>query len=260
VIPFFSSDPEQFAFLSVGAHARGVVAIGQHALGVVALGQTARGLIAVGQLACGFIAVGQVSVCFFGGGQLAFCAGKGGAMLGLVGRSAFGLAMLQVFPKYAPSVPKDLLPPVKPAGLVAGECDAGHVRVQITSAGTLELPPELVNMDISLVAAELAKAQAAGHEHGQLGVTFDHHAKQAGYREGGIQRTLHAATLTTWSSKRVFQTENGKRLAPRAVAIRLLLWSAYAALILGVIAVALSLPMPLPGNDSNDNESGDGAE
>jgi hypothetical protein len=103
-----------------------------------------------------------------------------------------------------------------------------------------------------LVAAEVAQGHALGHEHGQLGITFDHHAKPSGYREGGMQRTLHAATLTTWSTKRMFQTDKGKRMMPNDARVRVVLWGLYVALVLAALMWAIYMPMPAISTDSYD--------
>ncbi len=59
LVKLFSTNPDEFAWISVG----------QLAWGVFAFGQLARGFVAVGQLAIGVVAVGQAAVGVVGGGM-----------------------------------------------------------------------------------------------------------------------------------------------------------------------------------------------
>lgn len=65
----FSTDPDEFALLSVGQLAWGVIAIGQAARGFIAIGQVAIGIVALGQGAFGIVAAGMggAGVLWFAG-------------------------------------------------------------------------------------------------------------------------------------------------------------------------------------------------
>ncbi len=143
----FSTDGE-FAFLSVG----------QFALGIIAIGQVARGLVAIGQVAVGVLALGQVAVSIVGAGMVGIGVGWF-AGLGLGGRGK----CLRLIPRRDP--PRVVPPLVRPDELAGA--GTGCVRASVVPgvrAPRLAVAGQALKVRLTprLVGA-LDRARSRGH-------------------------------------------------------------------------------------------------
>jgi hypothetical protein len=115
-----SSDPNEFAIISVG----------QEAWGFIAIGQMARGFLVLGQLAVGIAGVGQCCACIWGVGQVGFGVAWFTAMVGLGGRGFGGVLRL------VPGLDPPRITPIEvPLQDVLSGANAGHVKVDVDVAG-----------------------------------------------------------------------------------------------------------------------------
>jgi hypothetical protein len=115
-VQIVSSDPNQFAVISVG----------QEAWGIIAIGQMARGVFVLGQLAVGVAGVGQCCACVWGVGQVGFGVAWFTAMVGLGGRGYGGV------PRLIPGLdPPRLAPPEVALDEVMAGSAAGHVKLDV---------------------------------------------------------------------------------------------------------------------------------
>jgi hypothetical protein len=231
-VKFFSSDPDDFAFLCIAQHARGVIALGQISHGVIAIGQVARGAIAIGQVAVGFFAIGQLPV------SATWAAG----MVGISGRG-FGL-VIRVLPKRVRTKKPTQLPPEVPIeALLTRAVNTGHVPVTLVE-GEVHLSPDdlaKVGENLSLEGTKLAaqSAFAKGETQGLLGLVAETRpAGGGGYRgESESITRLEAAELITWPPERSYfeAAFSTKRARPFEVVMRFIAWVFLALAIAGAI-------------------------